>query len=113
MNRADQRRQGASRETRHQTTVQAWLNQGRIHQQAGRLVEAEDAYRHALELAPRDAESFHLLGLVTYRLNRLAESLRYLHAAVEQQPSSSVYWFNLGVVSQKAGRSSDAVTAYE
>jgi Flp pilus assembly protein TadD len=113
MNRADRRRQDASRETRHPFAVQSWLDQGRTHQQAGRLTEAEDAYRHALELAPHDAESCHLLGLVTYRLHRLAESLRYLHAAVERQPTSPVYWFNLGVVSQKAGRSPDAVTAYE
>src|SRR5687768_15289599 len=112
MNRADRRRQGASRKTGDQS-VRAWLDQGRAHQQAGRLTEAEDAYRHALELAPHDAESCHLLGLVTYRLNRLAESLRYLHAAVERQPSLPVYWFNLGVVSQKAGRSPDAVSAYE
>jgi tetratricopeptide (TPR) repeat protein len=113
MNRADRRRQDASRETRHHYTVQAWLDQGRGHQQAGRLTEAENAYRHALELAPHDPETCHLLGLVTYRLNRLAESLRYLHAAVERQPSSPVYWFNLGVVSQKAGHSPDAVSAYE
>jgi tetratricopeptide (TPR) repeat protein len=112
MNRADRRRQGASRKTGDQS-VRAWLDQGRAHQQAGRLTEAEDAYRHALELAPHDAESCHLLGLVTYRLNRLADSLRYLHAAVERQPSLPVYWFNLGVVSQKAGRSPDAVSAYE
>ena len=112
MNRADRRRQGASGKTGDQS-VRAWLDQGRAHQQAGRLTEAEDAYRHALELAPHDAESCHLLGLVSYRLNRLAESLRYLHAAVERQPSLPVYWFNLGVVSQKAGRSPDAVSAYE
>jgi len=60
MNRADRRRQDASRETRHHYTVQAWLDQGRGHQQAGRLTEAENAYRHALELAPHDHETCHL-----------------------------------------------------
>jgi tetratricopeptide (TPR) repeat protein len=112
MNRAERRRQEASRDTRHEATVHAWLEQGRGHQQAGRLIEAEQAYRQALEVHPHHAETVHLLGLVTYRLNRLPEALEYLHAAVEREPSSAVYWFNLGVVSQRAGQSSEAATAY-
>lgn len=115
MNRAERRRQEAERGIPHQratATVEAWLEEGRVHQQANRLMEAEAAYRQALDLAPRHAETLHLLGLVTYRQQRLHEALEYLHAAVAQQDSSPVYWFNLGVVSQKAGRSPDAVTAY-
>jgi tetratricopeptide (TPR) repeat protein len=116
MNRAERRRQEAQRGLSHQrptATVEACLEQGRIHQQANRLTEAEAAYRQALELSPHHAEALHLLGLVTYRQQRLPESLEYLHAAVERQGASPMYWFNLGVVSQKAGRSQDAVTAYQ
>jgi tetratricopeptide (TPR) repeat protein len=112
MNRAERRRQEASRGTRHERTAHAWLEQGRGHQQAGRLIEAEEAYRRALEVHPHHAETVHLLGLVMYRLNRLPEALEYLHAAVERDPSSALYWFNLGVVSQKASQSCDAATAY-
>jgi tetratricopeptide (TPR) repeat protein len=112
MNRAERRRQEASRGTRHERTVHAWLEQGRGHQQAGRLIEAEEAYRRALEVHPHHAETVHLLGLVMYRLNRVPEALEYLHAAVERDPSSALYWFNLGVVSQKASQSFDAATAY-
>jgi len=49
---------------------------------------------------------------LSYRLNRLEEAIGYLTAAIDQHPSSSLYWFNLGVVSQKAGRQNEAVTAY-
>ena len=115
MNRAERRRQEAERGIPHQrstATVETWLEQGRVHQQANRLTEAEAAYRQALELSPHHAETLHLLGLVTYRQQRLPEALEYLHAAVDRQSSSPVYWFNLGVVLQKAGRSPDAVTAY-
>ena len=112
MNRAERRRQEATRQS-HPATVNGWLEQGRLHQREGRLVEAEAAYRQALGLAPHHAETLHLLGLVTYRLQRLQESLDYLRAAVERDASSPVYWFNFGVVLQKAGQPMDAVAAYE
>jgi tetratricopeptide (TPR) repeat protein len=86
---------------------QFWLDQGKAHQQAGRLIEAEQAYRQALELSPDHPDTLHLLGLVHYRLNRIPEALGFLHAAIERQSSSPVYWFNFGVVSQKAGRSQE------
>jgi Tfp pilus assembly protein PilF len=98
---------------RSTATVEIWLEQGRLHQQANRLREAEAAYRQALELSPHHAEALHLLGLVTYRQQRVSEALQYLQAAVQREASSPVYWFNLGVVSQKAGRSQEAVAAYE
>jgi tetratricopeptide (TPR) repeat protein len=113
MNRAERRRQEAARGQAHRPTVDGWLNQGRLHQREGRLVEAEAAYRQALALAPHHAETLHLLGLVTYRLQRLHESLDYLRAAVERDACSPVYRFNFAVVLQKAGRSMDALAAYE
>ena len=113
MNRAERRRQEAARGQGHHATVNGWLAQGRLHQQQGHLQEAEAAYRRALGLSPHDAETLHLLGLVTYRLQRLDESLEYLGEAVERDPSSPLYWFNFGVVLQKACRSMDAAAAYE
>jgi tetratricopeptide (TPR) repeat protein len=116
MNRSERRRQEAQLGTGHRSgraTVQGWLDQGKVHQQAGRLHEAETAYRRALELSPEHPDTLHLLGLVTYRLNRIPEALGFLHAAVERQASSSIYWFNLGVVSQKAGHSEQAIAAYQ
>src|SRR6476620_5462684 len=98
MNRAERRRQEATRGTPRQGAsagVESWLEQGRIHQQAHRLTEAEAAYRQALELSPDHPETLHLLGLVAYRQQRLPEALHYLQAAVERQVSSPIYWFNL------------------
>jgi tetratricopeptide (TPR) repeat protein len=113
MNRAERRRQEAARGQGHRAAVDGWLEQGRLHQREGRLVQAEAAYRQAFALAPQHAETLHLLGLVTYRLQRLPESLEYLSAAVERDASSPVYWFNFGVVLQKAGRPIDAAAAYQ
>lgn len=114
MNRSDRRRQEAQKGTGHYAgPVTSRLEEGKAHQQAGRLADAERAYRLALDMAPGHPEALHLLGLVSYRQNRLPEALGYLNAAVEQQPSSPLYWFNLGVISQKANRPQEAMTAYQ
>ncbi|HEX8749593.1 MAG TPA: tetratricopeptide repeat protein [Nitrospira sp.] len=116
MNRSERRRQAAQAGTGHRTdraTIQVWLDQGKAHQQAGRLIEADRAYRQALDLSPDHPDTLHLLGLVSYRLNRIPEALGFLHAAVERQSSSTVYWFNLGVVSEKAGHTQEAIAAYQ
>jgi len=113
MNRADRRRQEAQQGTGHYNTqVSSLLAEGKAHQQAGRLLEADLTYRHALDIAPRHPEALHLLGLVSYRLNHISDALSFLRDAIEQQPSSPLYWFNLGVVAQKAGLPEEAISAY-
>ncbi len=113
MNRSERRRQEAQQGTGHHTAhVIDLLAQGKSHQQAGRLEEAEQAYRQALDAAPQHPEALHLLGLVSYRLNRISDALDYLAQATERQPASSLYWFNLGVVSQRAGHPQQAIDAY-
>ena len=113
MNRSERRRQEAQLGNRPGPgRVASWLQEGKVHQQAGRWAEAEQAYRFALDMAPRHAEALHLLGLVTYRQNRIPEALHYLTAAIEQEPASPLYWFNFGVVSQRANRLEDALAAY-
>jgi tetratricopeptide (TPR) repeat protein len=115
MNRSERRRQEAQQGIGHHgglTAVRSYLDQGKAHQQAGRLVEAEQAYRQVLALAPQHADALHLLGLVYYRLNRLAGALECLSSAIQQQPASAVYRFNYGVVAQKASSLEEAIAAY-
>lgn len=113
MNRSDRRRQEALQGSGHyHSHIGELLAKGKSLQQAGRLIEAEEAYRGALDLAPHHPEVLHLLGLVSYRLNRFADAIHFLNQATEQQPSAPLYWFNLGVVSQKSGSPDNAIAAY-
>lgn len=116
MNRADRRRHDArqAKTVRPSDTfaVRATLDEGKTHHQAGRLPEAERAYRLVLEMAPQHPEALHHLGLLSYRLSRFDEAITYITAAIEQQPSAPLYWFNLGVVTQKASRGEEAIRAY-
>jgi tetratricopeptide (TPR) repeat protein len=116
MNRADRRSHEAqqSRAGRppDSLAVRTLLEEGKAHHQAGRLSEAERAYRLALEMAPQHPETFHLLGLLLYRRGQFDEAISLITAAIERQPSTPLYWFNLGVVTQKAARRQEAIRAY-
>lgn len=115
MNRADRRRheaqQAKSGRIPDSSVLRSLLEEGKTHHQAGRTQDAERAYRRALELAPEHADTLHLLGLLLYRQARYDEAIGSITMAIAQTPSP-VYWFNLGVVAQKAGRTDDAVHAY-
>ncbi len=112
MNRSERRRQEALRGSQAGFAIRGLLDEGKALQQAGRYREAEGLYRQALALAPNQHEALHLLGLVLYRQNRINEATDCLTAAIEQQPSLPLYWFNLGVVSQKFPGQQEAIKAY-
>ena len=115
MNRADRRRheaqQAKSGRMPDSSALRTLLEEGKTHHHAGRLQEAEQAYRRALVMAPEHAEALHLFGLLLYRQARYEEAIASITNAITQIPSP-VYCFNLGVVTQKAGRTDDAVRAY-
>lgn len=93
--------------------IRALLNEGTAHLQGGRLPEAEQAYRLALDKAPDHPEALHHLGLLLYRLNRFDDAITTISRAIEHAPTAPLYWFNLGVVAQKAARHDEAIHAYQ
>jgi tetratricopeptide (TPR) repeat protein len=116
MIRADRRRQekmqGRTHAAGNASPMRSLLDLGKSSHQAGRLKEAEQAYRDALNLAPDDPETLHYLGLLLYRLGRLDEAVDLVSRACTHDPGQALYWFNLGVVAQRAGRLEEAVRAY-
>lgn len=116
MNRAERRRyeklRGTSAPAVSSSAVKSAIEEGKAHHQAGRLQEAEQAYRRALGLAPDHPHALHYLGLLAYRVGDLEEASGLLEQACRQEPNQAVFWFNLGVVSHKAGRFEMAERAY-
>ena len=64
------------------------LRLGRAELDAGRLIEAEDCFRRALDKAAT-AEAFEGLGVALNRLGRFRESLPFLRQAVSLRPDSA------------------------
>jgi len=62
------------------------LQSGLAHHQAGRLAEAEAAYRQVLALAPAQPDALHLMGVAAYQGGRLDEAVALYRRALAGQP---------------------------
>ena len=82
------------------------------HQKAGRLDEAEAAYRSALLLAPGHPVALQRLGLVAHASGNLREAERLIGQALDAAPGNAVFLYTLGIVLQDAGKPAEAASAY-
>jgi tetratricopeptide (TPR) repeat protein len=90
-----------------------WFDLGCRHEDAGRLREAEGAYRQALLAGGPDAVCCFNLANVLYALDRKPEAAERLHQAVELEPQDAAAWYNLGKVLRSIKRFQEAKAAFE
>jgi len=88
------------------------LNDGLAHQRAGRLREAEAAYREVLEAEPGQPDALHLLGVLARRAGDPARAADLIGRAIEADGDRPEYHANLGNALRDLGRGDEAVTAY-
>jgi tetratricopeptide (TPR) repeat protein len=81
--------------------------------QAGRIDEAEEAYRRVLADQPRSAEAHFLLGVVHLQKNQLSDALNSLREAIEIDPRDARYHNNLGKALMGLARPQEALEAFE
>jgi tetratricopeptide (TPR) repeat protein len=78
----------------------------------GRVDEAIQAYKNALELAPQQVSAWNNLGHLYSRLNRPADALAAFQKAIEKNDSDAQAWNGLGNLYRQTGKNVDAVYAY-
>jgi len=83
----------------------------RLHE-AGRLQDAEEAYRRALQADPNDVDALHLLGALLCQTGRFDAAVATMQRAVQCRPSDPVLHNNLGNALKDAGRLKEAETSY-
>src|SRR3546814_2666875 len=83
-----------------------------MHQQDGRLEEAENAYRRALAVRPDIANAVYNLGILLRRTGRFKESVEALRRLLEIQPNFGAAYENLGRSLYRDGSFDEAATAY-
>jgi len=71
--------------------------------------QAVEAYRRAVELAPRWLEAQINLGATLYQLGRMDEAEKVFRAAVEIDPENATVHFNLGCVLDELGQVTQAI----
>lgn len=80
--------------------------------EAGRLDDAEAAYRKLIGDNPANADALHLLGLVMDQRDQPDAAFDLIARAIAVSPATGVYHFNLGNVQRRRGRFDHALRAW-
>jgi tetratricopeptide (TPR) repeat protein len=83
------------------------------HHEAGRLEQAEAAYRDALKLSPGHAAVTHNLGVIAAAKGRHREAIAHFDAAIAAEPQYATAHYNRASALQALGQSRDALKAFE
>jgi protein O-GlcNAc transferase len=89
---------------------EAFERAARLHK-AGRLQEAEAAYRQLLRLQPGHADALANFGALLRKTGRFDEAVKTLERAVQVRPGHTAAWSNLSNLYRDIGRLKDALDA--
>lgn len=85
------------------------------HHRAGRLDEAEKAYRQLLETYPEQPDLLHLLGGVSYQRGDPETALSYFDRSIAAAPKAAAdtVFFNRGNALKALGRNEEAMLSFQ
>ena len=86
----------------------SWRQLGGIMAQKNDFQTAEEDYKKALALQPKDSDAETGLAIVWISLNRTNEAISLLESAVKDDPSNIVAHYRLSLLYRRAGRAADA-----
>jgi predicted O-linked N-acetylglucosamine transferase (SPINDLY family) len=87
----------------------ALVQQAMVHQQAGRLADAEAHYQRVLAIDPNQFEALHFLGLLEAQRGRLAEADRLVERSLSINGMRAEAHSNHARILRQLGRPLDAV----
>jgi len=82
------------------------------HHQAGRLPEAEVAYREVLVLDPDNIDALHFLGVISHQRGEHGRAAELISQALSRNASNAPAQNNLGNALGAQGKLNDAVVCY-
>ena len=91
--------------------IQALFQEGLRAHQAGRLADAEAAYRQILGLDENHADTNHLLGVIAHQVGDHEASVELISKAIQASPSAPAYHCNLGNALYELGRLDEAAAS--
>jgi tetratricopeptide (TPR) repeat protein len=84
------------------------LQRGFADHQAGRLAQAEAAYRQILAVQPANADALHFLGLIAHQCGNNQAAAEHIGRAIASNSSNANFYCNLGLILSQLGRPADA-----
>lgn len=91
----------------------AWNNLGLTHKKMGKLVEAEQAYRKAIELEPKYPEALNNLATLRVAQGQQLEAVLLYRQAIAMEPTYADAHFNLAVLMEEEGNWRSAIEEYK
>jgi len=91
------------------STIEDAIDRGYALHEAGRLKEAEKAYRAALESFGPDARLLYNLGVLLEDLGRKPEAAECYQAALQGDPGMADCHYNLALLCEQLGRPREAI----
>jgi protein O-GlcNAc transferase len=89
------------------------LHEGLAHHQAGRVEEAEQAYRQVLAMDAHNFDALHLLGLLLHQTQRSEQGATLVAQATATDGTNAVAWNNLAEIYRSMGRLEEATHCSE
>jgi protein O-GlcNAc transferase len=93
-------------------TVEDKLRQGIRDYSAGRLADAEAAYRLILGQVPNQPDALHLLGLVKNQEGKPEAAVKLIRQAIAANPSAAIFHVSLGNAFRTSDRLDEAEGSY-
>ena len=93
-------------------TIREALAQAVALHQAGNLPQAEQIYRQVLQADSRNADAWHLLGVVYSQVNRHDAAVEHIRRAIALNPGQAVFHANLGAALQKLKRVDESLAFF-
>ena len=114
----DQRRQnqnigGRKANNSSGASAQSMLEEGFTNHQEGRLQQAEELYRQALQVDPNNPDALNLLAIIADTTGRNDEAIGLMEKAVAASPENPDLLNNLGQLYKKSERLDDAIEVYK
>ncbi|MGA2441833.1 MAG: tetratricopeptide repeat protein [Tepidisphaeraceae bacterium] len=81
------------------------------YHQAGRLAEAQRAYRQVLAQQPNHADALHLLGVLELQAGRLDAAVEFIWRPISICSTNAIYYSNLGKALKDKGQPDQAIAA--
>ncbi|HSZ55925.1 MAG TPA: tetratricopeptide repeat-containing glycosyltransferase family protein [Tepidisphaeraceae bacterium] len=95
------------------TEVRHILKAALTRRSSGRFVEAARLYREALDQAPADPDTLHLLGALYGELGRSCDAIELIERAISIRSNVARYHSDLGNVLGDLGRLTEAIASYQ
>src|SRR5215218_4755124 len=94
------------------TSVDDLFAKARADHQAGRVAEADRAYRRVLHADPSNAAAWYLLGVACHGLGKLDDAVAALGQAIRLKPDHAEARNHLGIVLAPNGRLDEAIDCF-